>query len=86
MLLTGYFTCRNGVKVVQEIWVSTTEAAEITGYNAVYLKKLANKIWQLAEEERPIKIRNRSRRYEFWLPDLIAYIDESGHGPQRKRK
>lgn len=86
MLLTVYFTCRNGVIKVQEIWVSTTEAAEITGYNAVYLKKLANRISQQAEEERSIKIRNRSRRYEFWLPDLMAYISESGHGPQRKRK
>jgi hypothetical protein len=71
---------------VQEIWVSTTEAGKITGYNAAYLKKLARNVWNQPEEERSMKVRNRSRRYEFWLPDLMAYINESGHGPQRKRK
>jgi len=70
---------------VQEIWVSTTEAAEITGYNADYLQQIARKIWKQAEDERPFQLRNRSRRYEFWLPDLLVYLKEHGNGPQGKR-
>ncbi len=73
-------------EAIQEIWVSTTEAAEITGYNSRYLQQLAQQIYQQAEEDRSVKVRNRSRRYEFWLPDLLVYVRESGHGPQRKRK
>jgi len=85
MLLTEYFTCRNGVIKVQEIWVSTTEAAKITGYNSRYLQQLAQQIFNQPEENRAVKVRNRSRRYEVWLPDLMAYINESGPRPQPKR-
>jgi hypothetical protein len=67
----------------ESIWVSTTEAAEIVGYNADYLQQLARKIWRQPEAERVIKIRNRSRRYEFWLPDLVNYIHEHGYGPRK---
>jgi hypothetical protein len=70
---------------VQEIWVSTTEAAEITGYNADYVQRLAREAWHQAEDKRLIKVRNRSRRYEIWLPDLIVYINANRHGPQPKR-
>ncbi len=69
----------------QEIWVSTTEAGDITGYNSRYLQQLAQQIFKQPEEDRLVKVRNRSRRYEFWLPDLIAYINENRHGPQPKR-
>jgi hypothetical protein len=64
------------------IWVTTKEGAEITGYNQDYLTTLARKISRQAEHERPIQIRNRSNRYEFWLPDLYKYIAEQGTGPQ----
>jgi hypothetical protein len=70
---------------VEEVWVSTSEAANITGYNQRYLNQLASRFWKQPEEERPIKILNRSNRYEFWLPDLIRYIIEIGHGPHPKR-
>ncbi len=30
-----------------------------------------------------IRLRNRSRRYEFWLPDLVNYINEHGYGPRK---
>jgi hypothetical protein len=70
---------------VEEIWVSTGEGAEITGYNMDYLQQIARKMWRQSEEERAIKVRNRARRYELWLPDLIAYVDSIRHGPQTKR-
>jgi hypothetical protein len=68
----------------QQIWVTTREGAEVTGYNKQYLEKLAKKNWRLPENERDIKIRNRSRRYELWLPDLLIYIEEIGYGPYPK--
>ena len=70
----------------QEIWVTTREGAELTGYNRQYLEKLANKYWHVPEDERLIKIRNRSRRYELWLPDLVRYIAEIGYGPHQDKK
>lgn len=69
----------------QEIWVMTEESAELTGYNKQYLQKMAKKIFSLPEDERLIKIRMRSRRYEFWLPDLLRYIDEIGYGPHEDK-
>jgi hypothetical protein len=71
-------------QIIEETWVNTSEAAEITGYNRQYLMKLAQKMSQQSEEERQIKIRRRYL-YEFWLPDLIAYIKINRHGPQPKR-
>jgi hypothetical protein len=64
------------------IWVTTKEGAEITGYNQDYLKKLGRKIMLQPENERLIQIRSRSRRYEFWLPDLYEYIAKQGTGPR----
>ena len=59
----------------QQIWVMTNEGAEITGYSREYLQQLAKKIFRLPEDERPIKVRMRSKRYEFWLPALLHYRD-----------
>jgi len=39
----------------------------------------------LPEDEQLIKIRMRSRRYEFWLPDLLYYIQEIGYGPHQDK-
>ena len=70
----------------EEIWVMTSEGAKLTGYNLEYLKKLAQKVSKLPEDERPIKIRKRAQHYhEFWLPDLLRYIDEIGYGPHRDK-
>jgi hypothetical protein len=69
----------------QEIWVLTTEGAEVTGYNGQYLKKLAQRMSKLPEDERDIKIRKRVGRYELWLPDLLRYIDEIGYGPHQAK-
>lgn len=69
-------------KASDEIWVTTKEGAEITGYNQQYLMILARKISRQSENERLIQIRNRSNRYELWLPDLLHYIAEYGTGPQ----
>jgi hypothetical protein len=66
----------------QEIWVTTREGSEHTGYNSEYLEQLARKNSRLLEDERVIKIRKRSGRYELWLPDLLRYIKEIGNGPQ----
>ncbi len=71
----------------QEIWVMTGEGAEATGYNNQYIIKLAQKIWRLPEEERPIKLRKRRGQfYELWLPDLLRYKNEIGNGPQLDKK
>ena len=69
----------------QEIWVMTTEGAELTGYSREYLQKMAKKISLLPEDERVIKVRMRSNRYEFWLPDLLRYIEEIGYGPHQDK-
>lgn len=69
----------------QEIWVTTTEGRELTGYNRQYVEKLANKNWRLPEAERLIKLRKRSGRFELWLPDLLRYIDEVGYGPHQDK-
>ena len=69
----------------QEIWVMTTEGAELTGYNRQYLEQLARKILRLPEDERDIKVRLRARRYELWLPDLLRYIEEIGYGPHQDK-
>lgn len=68
----------------EQTWVTTPEAAEITGYNVSHMKRLARQIWDQPEEERVIKIRSRSHRYELWLPDLLAYVKNIGHGPHSK--
>ena len=71
----------------QEIWVMTREGAELTGYSAEYLEKLANKNSRLPEDERQIKVRRRSGHYyELWLPDVLRYIDEIGTGPMNSAK
>ena len=66
---------------VEEIWVSTGEGVEFTGYNQQYLRKLALKMSRLPVEERLIQVRNRAGRHEMWLPDLIKYMKEYGYGP-----
>ena len=70
----------------QEIWVTTREGAELTGYSREYLEQLARKNWRLPEDERVIKVRSRSNRYELWLPDLLHYIEVIGYGPHQDKK
>jgi hypothetical protein len=70
----------------QEIWVMTAEGAELTGYSREYLEQLARKNTRLSEDERDIKVRMRSNRYELWLPDLLRYIHEIGYGPHQDKK
>jgi len=70
----------------EEIWVMTTEGAEITGYNRQYLEQLARKNLSLPEDEQLLKVRMRARRYELWLPDLLRYIEEIGNGPHQDKK
>ena len=69
---------------VEEIWVTITEGARITGYNRNYVQKLARDNWNMPEDERVIKTRQRSNGYEIWLPDLSLYIQGRGYGPQAK--
>ena len=69
----------------QEIWVMTSEGAAITGYNALYLQKIARKNLGLPENERQFKVRMRGNRYEIWLPDLLRYIEEIGYGPHQDK-
>jgi len=68
--------------MTEEIWVNTSEGAEITGYDQQYLTRLALKNSRLPEDERLIRVHNRAGRHEIWLPDLLKYIEEHGHGPK----
>ena len=69
----------------QEIWVMTSEGSAITGYNALYLQKMARRNLALPEDERQFKVRMRGNRYEIWLPDLLRYIEEVGNGPHQDK-
>jgi hypothetical protein len=71
---------------IEEIWVNTAEGAEITGYSPESLKNIAHKIAQEPEDQRVIKVRRRSSRWELWLPDLIEYVKRPRPGPILKSK
>lgn len=71
---------------IEETWVNTTEAAEITGYNNEHVRLIARENWNRPEPERRVRVRRRSNRYDIWLPDLIRYMREYGYGPHRKRR
>ncbi len=71
---------------VDQTWVNVREGAEITRYSRSHLKAIMMKVWRMPEDERPIQVRKRSNGFDIWLPDLVAYLNEHGHGPQRKRK
>ncbi|MEO8609095.1 MAG: hypothetical protein ABI690_14490 [Chloroflexota bacterium] len=74
------------VKKVEEKWVNTEEAAEITGYSFGSIRSLVKRISKQPEDEREIKLWKRAYRWELWLPDLMSYVDKPGRGPQPKRK
>ena len=70
----------------QEMWVTTDEGEELTGYNRQYLRQMAYKNSKLPEDERSIKVRKRAGQYyELWLPDLLRYIQEIGYGPHQDK-
>ena len=69
----------------QEMWVTTREGSELTGYSSRYLEQLASKNSRLSDDERYIKVRKRSGRHELWLPDLLRYIEEIGYGPHQDK-
>ncbi|HEX2622761.1 MAG TPA: hypothetical protein VHL11_21530 [Phototrophicaceae bacterium] len=71
---------------LQDNWVTVSEAAEITGYNRNYIKRLATKLWKLPEEEREIRLLRAPFGYTLWLPDLLEYKDKPARGPYQKRK
>lgn len=73
-------------QVAEEIWVNTVEGAEITGYHREHVQRLARENWNLPEEQRLIKVRKRSNRYDIWLPDLINYLENHGLGPYTRLK
>jgi hypothetical protein len=68
----------------QAIWVDLYEAAEITGYSVIGVRKIVQKMNLLSQEEREVNIRKRTGRWELWLPDLLVYISQSKRGPHRK--
>ena len=67
---------------VDDTWLPVTEAAEKTGYNRGYVRKLAHKNWKLPENERAIRVQKVQFGYLVWMPDLIRYTLEIGRGPQ----
>jgi hypothetical protein len=71
---------------VEEIWVNTNEAAEITGYNRFSLSKIASMMAQEPEDQRAVKVRKRSNGWELWLPDLMVYVKRPRRGPPIKSR
>ena len=71
---------------IDEIWVNTSEAAELTGYHRDYVQKLARDNWNLPESERKILVQRHPNGYMLWLPKLVDYLSEKSRGPQPKRK
>jgi hypothetical protein len=71
---------------VDEIWVNTTEAAQLTGYHRNYVQKLARENWNLPENERELLVERHPNGYMLWLPNLVDYLSKKGFGPQPKRK
>jgi hypothetical protein len=72
--------------MTEEIWVNSTEGAEITGYHRDHVQELARNNWKKPETERLIRVRKRTNGYDIWLPDLVRYIEEHGRGPQRQKQ
>jgi hypothetical protein len=72
--------------VVDEIWVNTSEAAELTGYHRDYVQKLARRNWFLPENDRQIMVQRHPNGYMLWLPALVKYLSGKSRGPQPKRK
>jgi hypothetical protein len=70
---------------VDDTWVTVTEAAEKSGYNRGYVRKLAHKNWKLPEDQRTIRVRKAQFGYLVWMPDVIQYTTEIGRGPQLKK-
>jgi hypothetical protein len=66
----------------EETWVNVTEAAELTGYYHGHIRKLARENWNLPADERFLRIRRRSNRYDIWLPDLMQYMQGDRNGPK----
>ncbi len=74
------------VTEANDMWVSVTEGAEITGYSRDHMQRLARDNWKLPEEQRVLKLRRMPNGYIIWLPTLLDYIEHHGHGPQGARK
>jgi len=71
---------------VEEIWVNTSEAAQVTGYHRDYVQRLARENWKLPEDEREILVERHPNGYMLWLPKLVEYLSMKNRGPQAKRK
>jgi hypothetical protein len=68
----------------EEAWVTTTEAAEATGYYRDYVQRLARENFEKPENERAIRVRrSKGGAYLVFLPSLQAYIQEHGKGPYK---
>jgi hypothetical protein len=69
----------------REIWVDVFEAAEITGYSIQGVRAVVLRMRRQPEDQREIKMRKRTSRWELWLPDLLTYIDQPNRGPHRNK-
>lgn len=73
-----------GIGEPKQIWVTTEEAAALSGYSLNYVRSLAHRLWRMPEEERPIRLVKHPVAYLIWLPDLIIYAGDLRRGPRRK--
>lgn len=72
---------------VEEMWVTVSQAAKLTGYSRDRMQRIAQVNWNLPEEEREITVRKDSFGYYLvLLPSIIQYALKPGKGPQPKRK
>lgn len=72
---------------VEELWVTVTEAAKLTGYSRDRIQRIAQQNWDLPESERELTLKKDSYGYYMLLlPSIIQYVLRYGKGPQTKRK
>jgi len=58
-------------------WITTEEAAKLSGFNLQHVRRLAR--------EGKIVARKWGKDWMIGKSSLLNYIYEKGHGPQRKR-
>jgi len=67
-------------QINDEVWVSTSEGAEMVGYYRDHVQKLARWNWELPEDKRAIQVRKRRHGYDIWLPDLVRFAMQPKRG------
>jgi hypothetical protein len=72
---------------VEEMWVTISEAAKLTGYSKDRLQRIAQSNWNRPEAEREVTLKKDSYGYYLvLLPSIIQYTLKARRGPRSKSK